>query len=81
MSLRWEEQDSGAWYAYSGTLVIGMCGPGENGWIWWNASQAVNMRHIAKTHGELKSYATAKRAIERAWTAWLAEAGLRSIEG
>lgn len=79
MKLHWEEQESGAWYAYSGSLVIGMCGPRDDGVIWWNATQAVNMRHIAKTHGEVKAIATAKQAIERAWTAWLAEAGLRSV--
>lgn len=76
-ALRWEKQSSGGWYAYSGELVVGMVvlRDHERAWV-YDASNAVNMRWTAKGYGEVKTAASARRAVERAWAAWLDRAGL-----
>jgi len=78
VKLRWEEQRDGrSWYAYSGELVVGMVVLRDHGEAWvYDASNAVNMRWTAKGYGEVKSAAAAKRAVERAWAAWLGRASL-----
>lgn len=78
--LRWEQQRDGtSLYAYSGTLVIGMVG--RRTWnqnrVWYIATNAVSMKHIAKGNGEVSSVRAAKAAVDRAWKKWLAEANLR----
>jgi len=77
-NLRWEKQQGDSEYAYSGSRVIGMIGRlyDEPDRWWWNATNAVSMRYIAKGSGELTSKAAAKRAVARAWSKWIAAAGL-----
>jgi hypothetical protein len=77
MALRWEKQRDGeSWYAYSGDLVIGMVVKRDHGEAWVYNLDAVHTRWIAKGHGEVETMPSAKRAIERAWAAWLERAGL-----
>src|SRR2546430_1694447 len=79
MSLRWEKQDGSEW-AYSGRLVVGMIGTrgmaSADGERYWYKLDAVHTKHIAKGHGEVRSKAAARKAVEMAWATWLREAGL-----
>lgn len=78
MTLRWEPSTDGdIEHAFSGELAVGALGRSSANprrW-WWTATLAVHMRHIAKTNGEVASRATARRAVERSWSAWLKAAG------
>lgn len=79
MSLRWEEQQNlggRSWWAYSHELVIGMVGVRDDGTVWYSATNAVSMKYVAKGHGEVRSIASAKRAVQRAWSTWMDQAGL-----
>ena len=75
MTLRWEEQYPGTWWAYSHKLVVAMCGQREDGSVWYRVD-AVSTKWVTKGYGEVRSIRTAKAAIERAWRKWLEEAGL-----
>ena len=75
MSLRWEEQKQGGWYAYSGCIIVGMVVTQYDGNINWKVD-AVHMKWVAKGYGDAKSIEAAKRALSRAWSKWLAKAGL-----
>jgi hypothetical protein len=90
MALRWEKQKpvaaghSPSWFAYSGKLMLGMvvqvaAGPSKG--VWTYSLSAVHTKWIAKGHGDVKSAATGKRAIERAWAAWLERANLGPRNG
>jgi hypothetical protein len=77
---RWEKQKDGNFYAYSGQVVIGMAVkfavPRADGATHvWNLS-AVSGRTWLKTHGDVKSMASAKRAVKRCWTDWCEVHGL-----
>jgi hypothetical protein len=76
--LSWEASRDGVQYAKSGALTIGTVGRRVDGSVWYSVD-AVSTRWIAKGHGEVKTFRSAKRAVERAWAAWLAEAGLQPI--
>jgi 3-deoxy-D-arabino-heptulosonate 7-phosphate (DAHP) synthase class II len=79
-ALRWEEQQDGkTLYAYSGDLVVGMVGrrSADPSRVWYSATSAVFMNHIAKGNGEVSSVRTAVTAVERAWSRWLALSGLQ----
>lgn len=78
--LRWEEQKSGGWYAYSGDLIVGMVvqigtGPRQGQWT-YNLS-AVNWKWTCKGHGDVKSCRQAKQSLERAWEQWCIRAALQ----
>jgi hypothetical protein len=75
MTLRWEEQYPGTWWAYSNRLIIGMCGQRADGTVWYQVD-AVRTKWVTKGRGEVKSIRAAKRSIQRAWRVWLGEAGL-----
>ena len=76
IELRWEKQTGGGWFAYSGEIIIGLVVERFDGQIAWDATSAVQMKWTAKGSGVVKTIASGKRAVERAWRAWLARAGL-----
>lgn len=83
MTLRWESQKDGCWWAYSlcSEMIVGMVVPitaGNGGRLWTYSLQAVHYRWITKGCGNVKSRRQAKRSLERAWSDWLAHAGLIS---
>ncbi len=64
-------------HAMLGEVCIGSIGerthePGA----WWYMVDAIDVKWLAKRNGEVKSKASARAAIERAWEAWLKTAGL-----
>lgn len=76
--LRWERQSTGnAWYAYRGRHIVGMvvqvngvsASHPRHG-VFTYKVDAVHTKWIAKGNGHVKSLATAKKAVERAWDAW-----------
>lgn len=73
--LRWEKQACGSIFAYSGDLRVAMIGRRDDGSVFYSVD-AVHMKWIAKGHGEVKSIAYAKRAVEKAWAKWLEHADL-----
>lgn len=75
MGLIWK-QDGRYHTAHSGSLQIGSIVEREDGTIAYKTTDAVHMRWIAKTHGEVASLRSAKRAVERAWATWLESAAL-----
>lgn len=78
--LRWELQRDGEnEYAYSGSLVMGIVvhqSVDEKLWVY--KLDGVYAKWVGKTYGRVKTKSSAKRAIERAWAAWLDAAGLAS---
>ena len=81
MSLRWEMQrDRESWYAYSGRLVVGMVVKRSTDGRYAYSVGAVHTKWIAKGHGAVKSASSAKRAVDRAWSAWLEVAGLQPLK-
>jgi hypothetical protein len=79
--LTWKETPEGWHQAYSGELMVGfVLRRSVDGKIVYNAHEAVHMKHIAKTHGEVSTFASGKRAVERAWSTWLRRAHLQPIE-
>jgi len=75
--LRWGEQRSGNWFAYSGELTIGMVVVRDNGTIAWDAANAVHMKWTAEANGEAASVDAAKKQVETAWAKWLTRAALQ----
>lgn len=73
--LRWETSKDGVWYAKSGAVTIATVVRRNDDSACYSMD-AINTRWIAKGHGEVKTVSSAKRAVERAWTTWLARAGL-----
>ena len=80
MKLRWEKQKGDAWVAYSGKLVIGMVVNRLDGTIGYTVN-GVPMKWIGKGYGDVKSIASGKRAVERAWRQWLEAADLVPPKG
>lgn len=76
MGLRWERQHGGGWFAYSGDQIIGMVVVRYDGAVAY-VVDGVKTRHVTKGSGTVKSEGAAKRAVERAWQAWLDRAGLQ----
>jgi hypothetical protein len=76
MSLRWEKQPNGGWFAFSGEIIVGLVVERFDHQIGWDATSAVQMKWTAKGRGVVKTVASGKRAVERAWSAWLSRAGL-----
>jgi len=75
VTLRWEEQKEGSWFAYSGDILAGMVVTQYDGNIHWKID-AVHMKWTAKGYGDAPSIMAAKRALARAWAIWLQRAGL-----
>lgn len=80
MALCWEKTRPDGYYANSGELVVAMvmrrdC---DNGAWFWHVN-GVHMKYIGKSQGTVKTFATAKRAVERNWARWLAHASLQPI--
>ena len=80
MSLRWEEQREGSWYARSGQRIVGMVVPlpegDERGKVAWQIGTVTASRHQPATSGNCASVNGAKGALRRAWSTWLRERGL-----
>jgi hypothetical protein len=78
LSLRWEPFQGSSEQASLGEVPIAMIGqlsadPGT----WWYTIDGVHVKWISKGFGHVKSKASARRAVERAWDAWLSRAGLK----
>jgi LPS sulfotransferase NodH len=76
-NLRWETQPGGGEFAYSGQAIIGLVTPlAADTSTWVYQVDGVAVRWITKPSGRVKGKVSAKRAVERAWSAWLEHAGL-----
>lgn len=79
-ALRWEEiEHDGAWWAYSGDLIVGMVVKviaGSRAGVWTWQLSAVHTRYITKGSGDVRSASAGKTCLFRAWTRWLEHAGL-----
>jgi hypothetical protein len=77
MGLQWE-RDGRYRRATSGQLDVGTVGQLDGDpTAWWYLVDAISLRYIAKARGHVKSEASAKRAVGRAWRRWLDLAGLQ----
>lgn len=76
MNLEWTEERPGSWFAMSNRSDVGMVIARDDGSVVYKLT-AVHWRGITKGSGEVKTLAAGKRAIERAWAAWLDAYGLR----
>lgn len=79
-NLRWAQTlGVGAVWALSGDLRVALIvepsvdNP-DHKWVW---QMEVPCHYICQAHGEVATQATAKRAVERAWTKWLRNAALK----
>ncbi|WP_343611114.1 hypothetical protein [Novosphingobium sp.] len=77
--LRWEKpyKDNNCHHAMLGAVQIGAIGelaiePGA----WWYKVDGVDVKWLAKRNGQVKSRDSARKAVERAWVAWLKASGL-----
>ena len=78
--LRWEEQKSGGWYAYSGDLIVGMVvqiSVGESKGLWTYDLSAVHWKWTCKGHGDVKTAHYARQSLARAWEQWCIRASLQ----
>lgn len=77
--LRWQPlQGMDGFEAKSGELTVGVVlRRSVDDQIVYDATYAVRMKWIHKTHGDVASFSSGKRAIERAWKRWLERAALR----
>lgn len=76
--LRWERQENGAYFAYSGTVIVATVvevtvRPGEVHW----KMDGVAAKWITKPSGFTSSIARGRRAVNRGWRRWLDAAGLK----
>lgn len=75
--LRWERQKDGALYGSRGGHVLAMIVFNVHGRFAWSVEGA-QMKWIAKSYGEAKTEAGAKRSANRAWAAWCSAMELRA---
>lgn len=79
MALTWQDEGERGWAAWSDQLLVGWVLVRNDGSIWFDATYAVHMRHIArKGAGVVPTIEAGKKAIELAWATWLTYAGLNS---
>ncbi|HTK34602.1 MAG TPA: hypothetical protein VL358_04840 [Caulobacteraceae bacterium] len=75
MTLRWEGRGEHQ-TAFSGQLAVGSIGRRSDGSCWYHVT-AVDLRYISRALNlHVGNIRTAKRAVERAWAAWLSRAEL-----
>lgn len=77
--LRWERQDSGALWAYSGKLIVAMVGSGGDGRRYWWRMEARPAPLSLTVAGERSSPRRAQSAAETCWRKWCAAAKLASF--
>jgi hypothetical protein len=75
MTLKWEERSPGGWFALRNGWVVGLVVVRDDGVVIYEVT-AVSTKWVTKGYGEVRSIASAKRGLERAWTAWLDAHGL-----
>jgi hypothetical protein len=76
--IRWEEQESGDWYGYSGELTVAIVAPKPGGgarWL-WDVSGA-GRPHGWRNSGHRTTALAARRAADEYWTKWLQAAALK----
>lgn len=76
--IRWEEQESGDWYGYSGELTVAIVAPKPGGgarWL-WDVSGA-GRPHGWRNSGQRTTALAARRAADEYWTKWLQAAALK----
>jgi len=77
LSLRWEPFQGSSEQAFLGQVPIAMIGQIDaDPAIWWFKVDGVYMKWIGKGFGHVKGKASARRAVRRAWAAWLERAEL-----
>lgn len=78
MALTWHRLEGfDGFEARSGELVVGVVlRRSTDGQITYDATYAVKTKWITKGRGEVATFASGKRAVARAWAAWLKAAGL-----
>lgn len=75
--IRWEEQDSGDWYGYSGELTVAIVArPGGAARWYWEVSGA-GRPHRWRNSGHRTTALAARRAADEYWARWLQAAALR----
>lgn len=79
--LTWTKDKEGRiiWSAFSGNIQIGIVLTRHDGSIIWKID-AVHMKWIAKGYGDCVSMESGRRALNRSWKIWLAEASLKSVK-
>jgi len=77
VKLRWDRFGDGE-LAMLGDVQIAMITPlASDPATWAYSVSGVALKWIAKGHGHVRGKASAKRSVERAWSAWLERAGLQ----
>ena len=76
--IRWEEQETGDWYGYSGELIVTIVAPqpGRSGRWLWDVSGA-GRPHGWRNSGHRTTSLAARRAAEEYWGKWLQAAALK----
>ena len=76
--IRWEEQESGDWYGYSGALTVAIVAQQSGGgarWL-WDVSGA-GRPHGWRNSGHRTTALAARRAADENWSRWLQAAALK----
>jgi hypothetical protein len=76
--VRWEEQESGDWYGYSGELTVAIVAKQPGGgarWL-WDVSGA-GRPHGWRNSGHRTTALAARRAADDYWARWLQAAALK----
>ena len=75
--LRWEKQRHNSFWAYSGSIMVGMvCSRVGGKWAW--QVDAVNTKWICIGSGCRQDVPSAKAALGRAWSKWCKAAALEA---
>jgi len=69
MTLHWKKASHG-WHAMRGQRIVGLVVERDDGTVVYELT-AVSTKWVTKGYGEVRSVASAKRGLERAWAAWL----------
>ena len=83
MTLRWEKQQSGGFFAYRGQAIVGFVTEvavkrGDGATHAWQLT-AVKGTTWLHTTGHVQSMAQAKRSLRRAWKTWLDVLELKEV--
>jgi hypothetical protein len=80
--IRWDEQESGDWYGYSGKLIVAIVTrqPGGGARWQWDVSGA-GRPHGWRNSGHRTTALAARRAADEYWARWLKAAALKPDVG
>ena len=76
--IRWEEQQTGDWYGYSGELIVAIVAPQPGGGARWHWEvSGAGRPHGWRSSGHRTTALAARRAADEYWTRWLEAAALK----